>query len=127
MDGKHLILWDGECGFCRRCVGWVRSRDTRKRFADSPYQSAPTPPMTPELRAACENAVHVVKSNGEILRAARAALFVLGRIGYPVIARVLLTPPLIWFAEIGYRIVANHRDFFARFFFTREPDAPANP
>lgn len=82
--------------------------------------------MTPELYAACENAVHVVTADGTILRAARAALFILGRVGHPLIARVLLLPPFLWFAEIGYRIVANHRDFFARFFFRREPDAPAD-
>ncbi len=120
MNEKFLILWDGDCNFCRRCIGWARSRDAQQRFADSPYQTAPTPPMTPELRAACEHAVHVVAPEGEVLRAARAALFILGKIGHPTMARVLLTPPLIWCAEIGYRIVANHRDFFARFFFTKE-------
>lgn len=122
MNQKHLILWDGECGFCRRCIGWVRRRDAQKIFNDSPYQTAPSPPMTPELRAACENAVHVTMGDGTTLRAARAALFILGRVGHPIIANILLTPPFIWFAEIGYRIVAGHRDFFARFFFRKEPD-----
>ena len=120
MDKKHLIFWDGDCNFCRRCIGWVRSKDAQKLFHDSPYQTAPAPPMTLELRAACENAVHVVTADGTILRAARAALFILGRIGYPVVARILLLPPFLWFAEIGYRIVAGHRDFFARFFFRKE-------
>ena len=122
MDGQHLILWDGDCNFCRRCIDWVRRRDSRQIFRDSPYQTAPTPPMTPELRASCETAVHVVKSDGSILWAARAALFILGAIGHPVIARVLLAPPFVWFAEIGYRIVANNRDFFANFFFRKEPE-----
>ena len=71
--------------------------------------------MTPVLAAACEKAVHVVQSNGTSLRAGRAALFVLEELGYKVVARVLLLPPLIWFVEAGYILVANHRDFLPHF------------
>ena len=73
--------------------------------------------MTPALYAACERAVHVVKADGAILRGGRATLFILEKIGWGWIARVLALPPFIWFIELRYRIVASNRPFFARFLF----------
>lgn len=115
----HLILWDGDCGFCRRTAAWIMRHDRRHRFAAMPYQQAPSPPMTPALYAACAESVHVVKSNGEILRAGRAALFILENIGRAP-SRLLGLPPFIWIVEWGYRIVANHRILFSRVFFRDE-------
>jgi predicted DCC family thiol-disulfide oxidoreductase YuxK len=76
--------------------------------------------MKPELYAACARAVHVVTSNGRTLRAGRAVLFILEQIGWRPLARFLALPPMIWGVELGYKIVAEHRPFFARFLFTRE-------
>ena len=74
--------------------------------------------MTPALFAACRTAVHVVKSDGTVLRAGRACLFVLEQTGMPaVLARTLARPPLVWAVEFGYRVVAANRPFFARFLF----------
>ena len=78
--------------------------------------------MTKELFAACENAVHVVSAEGHVIRAGRASLFILERIGWGFIARLLMLPPLIWLVELVYAIVANHRHFFGRFLFTGEHD-----
>jgi predicted DCC family thiol-disulfide oxidoreductase YuxK len=85
-----------------------------------PFQEAPSPPMTPELLASCETAIHVVTSNNRTLRAGRATLFILANIGYGWLARPLMLPPFVWLAELGYRIVAANRPFFARFLFKRE-------
>ena len=82
MDGRHWILWDGDCGLCKRTVAWIRRRDRDRRFRTTPYQEASSPPMTPELNAACGRAVHVVQSDGTILRAGRAVLFILEEIGW---------------------------------------------
>ncbi len=76
--------------------------------------------MTPTLRVACEKAVHVLTTDGRVLRAGRASLFVLEQIGYRAIARLLRLPPLIWAVELGYKIVAANRPFFSRFLFTKE-------
>lgn len=94
--------------------------DRRQRFEAVPYQQAPTPPMTPALNAACGQAVHVVKTDGEILRAGRAALFILENLGWVPLARLLALPPLSWGVELGYRLVANHRLLFSRIFFRSE-------
>jgi predicted DCC family thiol-disulfide oxidoreductase YuxK len=72
--------------------------------------------MTPELREACREALHVLTADGETLRSGRAALFVLERTtpAWRRLAPALRHPPLIWFVEIGYRIVARNRRLLAR-------------
>ena len=114
---RHIILFDGDCGLCRRVADWVRLRDTGHRFDLIPYQEAPAPPMTPALAAACRRAVHVVRRDGRILRAGKAALFILEHTGLGVPARILAIPPLLWLVELGYQLVARNRSFFGRFLF----------
>ena len=121
---RHLLLWDGACGFCRRTVDRVRRRDREHRFDIVPYQHAPSPPMTPELAAECKNAVHVLTADGRLLRAGRASLFVLAETGHPTLARLLGLPPFVWLVELGYGIVARHRSFFSRLLPKDTPDPP---
>ena len=116
---RDLVLWDGDCGFCRRSVEWAARRDGGRRLEFVPYQAAPSPPMTPALREACGRAVHVLTPDGRTLRAGRAALRVLAAAGWPRLARVLAVPPLIWLVELGYLLVAHHRRFFSRVLFRR--------
>ncbi len=108
-DPRHLLLWDGKCGVCRRAVEWVRRRDRAERFAIIPYQEAPSPPMTPELRAACRRAMHVLTTDGRTLRAGRASLFVLKETGSRRLAALLGLPPLVWAVDAGYWIAARNR------------------
>jgi len=114
-----LLLWDGACGFCRRAVEWVQSRDTQRAILAMPYQEVPSPPMTPALRAACARAVHVITPDGQVLRAGRAVLDVLRRLGFPFWARLLSIPPLVWAVEVGYWLVARNRMLASRFLFRR--------
>ena len=115
-----LVLWDGDCGFCRRGVLWFEQRDAERRLRMVPYQEAPSPPMTPALAAACARALYVVHPDGSTTRAGRAILYMLGVIGHPRLARVLAWPPLIWLVEIAYWLVARNRRLASRFLFTRE-------
>jgi len=75
--------------------------------------------MTAALYEANRRALHVVTREGTILRAGRACLFVLGQLGYRWVARIFALPPLSWAVELGYRMVATHRSFFARLLFRR--------
>jgi hypothetical protein len=58
-----------------------------------------------------------------VLRAGRGVLYVLERIGWPRHARWLVRfasfPPMIWFVELGYFIVAKNRVFFSKFMFKK--------
>lgn len=70
--------------------------------------------MTDALATRCARAVHVLAPDGTLLAGGRACLFVLGRIGWPRLARVLGLPPLAWLVEIGYRLVATNRGWLSR-------------
>jgi predicted DCC family thiol-disulfide oxidoreductase YuxK len=111
---RHLILWDGECGFCRDSIDWVMAHDRRGVLAELPYQDVPDPPMTPELREACGRAVHVITADGRLLRAGQASLFVLEQLGWRRLAAIARVPPLLWLVEAAYRVVASHRPLMSR-------------
>ena len=97
----------------------VERRDTHGAFRALPYQEAPSPPMDAELRAACAQAVHVVTAEGQVLRAGRAVLYILGQLGHPLLARVLGLPPLVWGVELGYWLLARNRRLVSRVLFRR--------
>lgn len=73
--------------------------------------------MTDALAARCARAVHVLAPDGTLLSGARAALFVLERVGWPRLARLLGVPPLLWLVEVAYRVVAANRGFLSRVLF----------
>lgn len=75
--------------------------------------------MTPELEVACARAMHVVCSDGRVLRAGRAALYIFSGLGWPRTAAFFALPPMIWGVELAYRIVASNRLFFSRLLFPR--------
>jgi predicted DCC family thiol-disulfide oxidoreductase YuxK len=119
MTRSHLLIWDGDCGFCQRVIDWVKLRDHYGRLRTQPYQLCPSPPMTPELRAKARRAVQVLASDGRHLSAGRACLFVLSEIGWhPGLVRIAGAPPFIWFVELGYAWVARNRQFVSRWFET---------
>ena len=77
--------------------------------------------MTPQLYRACQRAVHVITAQGGVIKAGRAGMFILEELGYPRwLVRPFIWPPLVWFTELGYRVVANNRSLFSKFLFTRE-------
>ena len=75
--------------------------------------------MSDSLRIACSTSVHVITTEGVILNRGRAVIFIFDTIGYSW-TRIGMIPPLIYFANAMYWIVAKNRPFFARFLFNRE-------
>lgn len=120
MKQHHLILWDGECGFCRRTVSWLLAHDRFGHLQARPNQEADIPD---ELRAACQSSVHVVKSDGKVLRGGRAVLFCGQQTRWHQLARIGMWPVFLPFIEIGYAFVAKHRHIFSRFLFTGEQES----
>ena len=76
--------------------------------------------MSDALAARCARAVHVITPAGQVLRAGRASLYVLGRIGWHATEAIASRRPLAWLVEVGYWLVARNRPFFARVMFRRE-------
>ena len=114
---RHLVLWDGECGFCRRCVEWLASKDKRGALEFKPYQSVE---LAPSLREACKSAVHVIKTDGEIVRGGRAIMFCGLFTPLSGWARIGLWPIFLPFIELGYKFVASNRNLVSQFFFKCE-------
>ncbi len=114
---KHLVLWDGNCGFCRRSVGWLLAHDRFGHLEAMPNQQAD---ISPQLRAACQHSVHVIQSGGEILRGGRAVMFCGQQTRWHQLARIALWPIFLPFVEIGYAFIAKNRGLFSRLLFTNE-------
>ena len=121
VKGRHLVLWDGDCGFCRRSVEWLAVHDRRRALDFKPYQSVD---LAPSLKAACEKAMHVITSDGTVLRGGRAMMFCGQFTRFRGLARIGQWPLFLPFVEIGYALVARNRNLVSRLFFTRErPEA----
>jgi len=97
-------------------AAWVGRQDEAGLFCIVPFQTCPSPPMTPALRQACREAVHVVSVGGQIWRGGRAVLAVwhgLGQLSARWLA-VLSRPPLGWAIEGAYRLGARYRAWWGR-------------
>ncbi len=106
---RAWLLYDGDCGFCTRVAAWVAARDRAGRLRVVAYQEAPSPPMTPELREACAEAVHVLTPAGRTLRGGDATIYTLGALGWRGLARLLSRWPLRDLVGLGYGVVARNR------------------
>ena len=114
---KPTLLYDGDCGFCRR---WIKRWRviTKESIEYSPYQEKvsrfPEIPMD-DLRSA----VHLIEPDGKVYRAAEAvfrSLAVSKSHRWPLWAYSHL-PGFRQSAEFCYRLVAKHRVFFSKILF----------
>ena len=115
-DVRPVILWDGQCGFCRQWITWVKRQDHARQLRAVPFQDMPAPPMTPELYRQCQQALHVRFHDGRLLRAGQACLYILETLGCGRTVRLLQRWPLRWGVEAGYWLVARSRPLLARLF-----------
>lgn len=115
---RHVVVYDGECGLCRRSVELLRSWDRHGRLELLPFQAADVMDRFPEVEAAeFRAAVQLIAPDGRRWSGADAIEKVLA-----------LTPrgrPIAWLFELPfarpiarrvYRWVARNRGKLARFF-----------
>ena len=102
-----LCIYDGDCGFCSRCVAWA-SRRSDVRF--EPFQRADLASYGIAEEAAAE-AVHCVGADGRVTRGAAAVAAVLQECGrrWALLALLMRLPAIRTLAEVGYRLVARNR------------------
>lgn len=116
MSGRALLLFDGDCGFCRAWIArWQAVTGDRVEYL--PYQSPEA-----EARAAgvprerLARAVHLVTPGGAVCSGADAVFRALAtRRSYASwhwLYRRL--PPFRAASEVAYRFVADHRPAFTR-------------
>ena len=110
---KPLLIFDGDCTFCRRWIArWQQTTGERVDYV--PLQSDTIATQFPELsREQLESAVHLVEPDGRVTRAAEAvfrSLATARRWPLWLYENVSGFAPL---SEFAYRIVARNRGFFS--------------
>jgi len=122
---RPLVVFDGDCGFCRYWLARWR-RVVGDRFDAEPYQTAAG--RFPEVpRERFPRAVYLILPDGAVYQGAEAAYrlraLAPGRGGW--LAAYQRLPGFRPLADVGYRLIADHRN--AAFRVTRwiwgpEPD-----
>jgi predicted DCC family thiol-disulfide oxidoreductase YuxK len=103
------LVFDGDCGFCTRCVALVPKSALRTTKV-VPYQRADLPALG--LTAAeCAEAVQWVGDDGSHAKADAAVGRLLQQAGglWWLLGTLLLMPPISWLAAVVYRLVAANR------------------
>jgi len=112
MSGRPLVIFDGQCGFCRIWIEyWKQLTGDRVDYAPSQEVG----PQYPQIAAeAFSQSVQLAMPEGEIVSGARAVFLTLTFA--PGLAWLLWVyervPGFAPFSEAAYRLVASHRSFF---------------
>ena len=110
---RWVILWDGDCGFCRRSVMWTLRHVPAERVTAVPYQQA-TAWLPPAVLDASPRQAHLRAPDGRYWGGGAVGVPLLRLAGHPwfaaLLARTPLRYPLLW----GYRWVTRHRAALGR-------------
>ncbi len=111
MSHPWTLVYDGECGFCRRWVAAVRRWDRAGRVRAVPLQDGAAWEDLPGLtRPALEQAVHLVSPDGRVFAGAAAAPPLLALLPWGrILALPLALPGAGRVAAAGYGWIARHR------------------
>jgi predicted DCC family thiol-disulfide oxidoreductase YuxK len=78
---RAIVVYDGNCGFCRRWVARVARWDRHARLEFVPYQTPDLEKRLPGVsRAECVQRVHLVDADGRVFAGAAAGREVLRRL-----------------------------------------------
>jgi predicted DCC family thiol-disulfide oxidoreductase YuxK len=109
-----VLLYDGNCAFCRAWVSRIQRWDRRNRIELLPASERSLHPDLPELSDEAVNAaMHFVLPDGRVFTGGRAIPELLRRLPGGGIPRLLfLIPGVPWLAGLGYGWVARRRHRF---------------
>lgn len=113
---KPLMIFDGDCGFCRRWIARWQGL-TGEAVDYIPFQDASVAARFPEIpREEFEQAVQLVLPNGAVYAGASAVLHALAaaRRERWLLWLYLRLPVFTFFADLLYAEVAAHREFLSR-------------
>ena len=110
MRDCPVILYDGQCAFCRACARLLRRLDRRDRLVLLDFNRSEADPLLAALPAAeRRSALHLANTDGTVHSAGPALRQALGAALGPAAGRLLsraFAEPVI---DIGYQIVAARR------------------
>ncbi len=112
--GEWIVLYDGDCGFCRWALSLVLALDRRRRLRSlalqTPAAAALLAELTPEQRM---DSWHLIAPDGRRWSAGAAAPPLLRVLpGGAAPAKALAAAPAL--TERAYRWVAEHRSLLSR-------------
>ena len=116
LQDSWVILWDGECGFCRRAVDWILARDRSGRMKAQPFQEA-LAWLPAEVVELSNQQVHVLDPDGHFWGGGDAVIKALSLAGLSWVALVLALPGASAANALAYRAVAQRREMFSKFLF----------
>lgn len=104
-----VLVFDGDCGFCTSTVHWLLAR------IRTPVRAVPWQRLDLEAYGLTERDVRrfvwwidEIGRRDRGHRAVARALEACGG-GWPLVGRLLRTPPFGWLGAVGYRLVARFR------------------
>ncbi|MDE2991430.1 MAG: DUF393 domain-containing protein [Chloroflexota bacterium] len=110
MRINPVVLYDGECAFCRVCARLLRRLDRHGRLEVLDFnQPEADVLLTPLPAAERRTALHLAVRDGTVHSAGPALRRALAEALGPAAERLLTSPPAAWFVDRGYRIVAAQR------------------
>lgn len=112
--GRHLLLYDRDCGFCRWSVAWVLRWDRSRALEPLALQEPRATRLTPDLDAEQRmRSTHLISPTGERFSGGEAAAPILRLLpgGAPLAALARRVPGL---ADRAYGWVAGNRDRLGR-------------
>ena len=109
--GTPRMVFDGDCGFCTRSVGWLRALDRRGRVELRPYQEPGIPESIGTDAATCAEAVQWLGPDGRRRAGAEAVNAALDTVtGTRLPSTLYRATGAV--QERVYRWVADHRGRF---------------
>lgn len=104
-----ILIFDGDCAFCARCVQWIRRR-LRRHPDIQPWQETDLASLG-LTEARCTEALQFVDENARIHSGERAVarLLIHAGSGWGLLGRIILVPGIRSVAGWVYRRVAANR------------------
>lgn len=110
---KDLIVYDGDCGFCERCVTALRHIDRANLFLFKPFQHYSEAQLQGMniSKLKCERKIHLVTSNGKSKTGATVINAILVRyFPWKILVWLLYVIPILLAIEhVGYFLTAKYR------------------
>lgn len=112
----YLLLWDGQCDFCRRSVEWLEKK-AKGKLTPLAYQQQVSW-LPPEVYSDCKNQFYLRTPSGEYLGGGEAVIKLFEVMGWKLLFRFLKLPGLRQLTKLLYRFVARRRNFLNKILFS---------
>lgn len=116
MD-KPVVVYDGECRFCRWSVARIQRLDRGGQFEYLPRQAPDAEERFPVLKRSDFNTgLRLVEADPEVVHVGADGVYQIYRRLPPMhrVAWLYRVPVLTWIFRLGYAIVARNRHRFGR-------------